>query len=56
MRGIADTAYTLKFMWQVGIVRGIQLYLQMLEAHLLPFLVINTMVSNQRRQAVGFVT
>jgi hypothetical protein len=44
MRGIADSAYTLKFMWQVGMFRGIQLYLQLLEAHLLPFLVINTMV------------
>ncbi|GAX78778.1 hypothetical protein CEUSTIGMA_g6215.t1 [Chlamydomonas eustigma] len=44
MRGIADSAYTLKFMWKVGFHRGIQLYLQLLEAHLLPFLVINTMV------------
>ncbi len=44
MRGIADSAYALKFMWGLGPRRGIQLYLQLLEAHLLPFLVINTMV------------
>ena len=44
MRGMADTAYVLKFMWQLGPLRGIQLMLQMFEAHLLPFIVINTMV------------
>ena len=44
MRGMADTAYVFKFMWQLGPIRGIQLMLQMLEAHLVPFLVINTMV------------
>ena len=44
MRGMADTAYVLKFMWTLGPFRGVQLLLQMLEAHLLPFLVINTMV------------
>ena len=44
MRGMADTAYVFKHMWALGPFRGIQLMLQMLEAHLLPFLVINTMV------------
>ena len=44
MRGIADTGYVFKFMWQCGPFRGIQLMLQMLEAHLLPFLVMNTMI------------
>jgi hypothetical protein len=44
MRGCADSAYALKFAWSLGLFRGLILYLQLLEAHLLPFIVINTMV------------
>lgn len=43
MRGIADTAYTLKFFTQCGW-KGVPLLLQVLEAHLLPFMVVNTLV------------
>ena len=44
VRGNAETAYVLKFMWQCGPFRGIQLLLQILEATLMPFFTFNTLV------------
>ena len=43
MRGMADTGYAIKFFTQCGW-KGLPLLIQCLEAHLLPFYVVNTLV------------